>query len=128
LALLDSATREQVLSKTRPPIKLTRSICEEALENFSQSDDSLADLIEDNHIEVRDFMVLSFICDQDEMTIDQLTRTLGLGRSTVVGCVERLQTAGLARYHLVAETADSSDRVIPTPAGRTITDRILSET
>jgi DNA-binding MarR family transcriptional regulator len=115
------------LSKTRPPIELTRSICEEALESFSQSDDSLADLIEDNHIEVRDFMVLSFVCDQNEMTIDQLNRALGLSRSTVVGCVERLQTAGLARYHLVADTADSSDRVIPTSAGRTITDRILSE-
>ena len=116
------------MSKTRPPIELTRSICEEALESLSQSDGSLADLIEDNNIEVRDFMVLSFVCDQNKMTIDQLIGALGLSRSTVVGCAERLQTAGLARYHLVADTADSSDRVTPTPAGRTITDRILSET
>lgn len=115
------------MSKTRPPIELTRSICEEALESFSQSDDSLANLIEDNHIEVRDFMVLSFVCDQSEMAIDQLTRALGLSRSTVVDCVERLQTAGLARYNLVSENANSSDQVVSTPAGRTITDRILSE-
>ena len=52
------------MSKTDSITDLTRSICEEALDSFSQSDDSLADLIEDNHIEVRDFMVLSFVCDQ----------------------------------------------------------------
>ena len=117
-----------MLSKTDSHTDLTRSICEEALDSFSQSDDSLADLIEDNHIEVRDFMVLSFVCDQKEMAIDQLTRALGLSRSTVVGCVERLQTAGLARYNLVAETAELSDRVVPTTAGRTITNRILADT
>ena len=117
-----------MLSKTDSPADLTRSICEEALESFSQSDDSLADLIEDHHIEVRDFMILSFVCDQNEMAIDKLTHALGLSRSTVVGCIERLQTAGLVQYHLAAETVELSDRVVPTPAGRKITRRILSET
>ena len=114
------------MSKKGPPLELTRSICEAALESLSESDDSLAGLIEDNHIEVRDFMVLSFVCDQNEMAIEQLSSTLGLSRSTVVGCIERLQTAGLAAYQDDADSADSSDTVIPTPAGRTITDRILS--
>jgi DNA-binding MarR family transcriptional regulator len=115
-----------VLSKSGPPVELTRSICEAALESLSQSDDSLAGLIEDNHIEVRDFMVLSFVCDQNAMTVEQLSSALGLSRSSLSDCVQRLQTAGLAAYQDDADSADSSDTVIPTPAGRTITDRILS--
>jgi DNA-binding MarR family transcriptional regulator len=106
---------------------LTPSICEEALENFSKSDDSLADLVAENHIEVRDFMILSFVCDQNEMAIGQLMSALGLSRATVTGCVERLQGAGLVHYSQVGETAEDSDRVSPTPPGRTITQRILEE-
>ena len=115
------------MSKIRPPSNLTPSICEEALERFSKSDDSLAELIEENHIEVRDFMILSFVCDQNELAVEQLMRVLGLSRSTVVRCVERLQTAGLIRYSQVGETAEASDRVSPTAPGRTITQRILAE-
>jgi DNA-binding MarR family transcriptional regulator len=115
------------LTKISSPKDLTRSICEEALENFSQSDDSLASLVEENHIEVRDFMILSFVCDQNELTVEQLMRVLGLSRTTIVGCVERLQSAGLIHYGQAGETAESSDQVAPTGAGRTITQRILSE-
>lgn len=115
------------MNKIPSPQDLTPSICEEALENFSNSDDSLASLVEENHIEVRDFMILSFVCDQNELTVEQLMRVLGLSRTTIVGCVERLQAAGLIRYGQAGETAESSDRVSPTGAGRTITHRILSE-
>ena len=107
--------------------ELTPSICEEALENFSRSDDSLAELVAENHIEVRDFMILSFVCDQNEMAIDQLMSALGLSRSTIMGCVERLQGAGLVYYSQVGETAEASEKVSPTPPGRTITQRILDE-
>lgn len=115
------------MNKTRQPGDLTPSICEEALEKFSNSDDSLAELIEENHIEVRDFMILSFVCDQNDLAVEQLMRALGLSRTTIVNCVERLQTAGLVRYSQAGETADSSDRVSPTAPGRTITQRILAE-
>ena len=107
--------------------ELTPSICEEALENFSRSEDSLAELVAENHIEVRDFMILSFVCDQNTMAIDQLMSALGLSRGTVLGCVERLQGAGLVYYSQVGETAEASERVTPTPPGRTITQRILDE-
>lgn len=116
-----------LLNKIRPPSDLTPSICEEALESFSKSDDSLAQLIEENHIEVRDFMILSFVCDQNELAVEQLMRVLGLSRTTVVNCIERLQAAGLVYYGQVGETAEASDRVSPTAPGRTITHRILAE-
>jgi len=71
-------------------------------------------------------MILSFVCDQNEMALEQLSRALGLSRSTVQGCVERLQTAGLVYYQQVGETAEESDRVAPTGSGRAITQRVLS--
>jgi DNA-binding MarR family transcriptional regulator len=114
------------LNTIRPPKDLTPSICEEALESFSKSDDSLAGLVAENHIEVRDFMILSFVCDQNELTVDQLTRVLGLTRTTIVDCIERLQGAGLIHYAQAGETAEASDRVAPTAPGRTITERILA--
>lgn len=115
------------MNKIPPSSELTPSICEEALDKFSKSDDSLAELIEENHIEVRDFMILSFVCDQNELAVEQLMRVLGLSRTTTVGCIERLQAAGLIHYTQAGETAESSDRVSPTAPGRTITQRILSE-
>ena len=114
------------MSQFRPPKDLTPSICEEALESFSDSEDSLAELIEENHIEVRDFMILSFVCDQNELTVEQLMRVLGLSRTTIIDCIERLQGAGLIDYGQAGETAEASGRVSPTAPGRTITERILS--
>ena len=115
------------MRKKPPQVDLTPSICEEALEGFANSDDSLADLIDANHIELRDFMILSFVCDQNEMVIGQLMRALGLSRTTIISCMERLQTAGLIHYKQAGETAELSDTVAPTATGRTIAQRILSE-
>jgi len=114
------------LKKKPPHIDVTPSICEEALESFADSDDSLANLIEANHIELRDFMILSFVCDQNEMLVEQLMRALGLSRTTLIECIERLHTAGLIHYQQAGETAELSDTVAPTATGRTIAQRILA--
>lgn len=118
------------MSKICAPEDLTPSICEEALDQFSNSDDSLAKLIEANSIEVRDFMVLSFVCDQSKLDVEQLTRVLGLSQNTILDCIERLVKAVL-----VLVSASSSEdlhnlkgsdiSVSPTAAGRTIARRVL---
>jgi len=113
------------LKKNRPPSDLSPSICEEALESFSQSDDSLAKIIEAHNIEVRDFMILSFVCDQSELGIEQLMRAIGLSRQSILDCVERLVSAGLVEYEQVSTSSNPGNCVSPTPAGRTITRRIL---
>ncbi len=113
------------MNRDYKPDYLTRSICEEALDRFSESDDSLAGLIEAYNIEVRDFMLLSFVCDQTELGIEQLMRTLGLSRETVLDCVERLVGAGLIVHRQVATVTDVPDSVSPTPDGRTIARRVL---
>ncbi|MDH4109230.1 MAG: hypothetical protein OEW35_13000 [Gammaproteobacteria bacterium] len=110
---------------------LSRSICEEALDEFSKSDDSLAQLVADAHLEVRDFMALSLVCDQSTLSIGQLGRALGLSRESVLHCVERLDHAGLLESSTAVPAHDGHDRtsdgivVRATAQGRKLTRRIL---
>jgi DNA-binding MarR family transcriptional regulator len=120
---VNRTVRGLALKKSRPPVDLTPSICEEVLEQFSKSDDSLAGVIEANSIEVRDFMILSFICDQSELGIEQLSRAIGLSRQSILDCIERLVGAGLVEYRQVSAVRDPVSCVSPTPTGRTITRR-----
>ena len=113
------------LDRDHDPDRLTPSICEEALERFSQSDDSLAGVIESNNIEVRDFMDLSFVCDQRKLSSEQLVRAVGLSRESVRDCIERLSHAGLVRDQQVPSMLEPRTSILPTPAGRIITRRIL---
>ena len=93
------------------------SICEEALNRFSESEDSLAGVIEQHSISVRDFMMLSLVCDQTEMHLGQLGRALGLNNESVVECVGRLLNAGLVKTE--------RETITTTAAGRLIAQRIL---
>ena len=113
------------MTEKRHPRSLTPSICEEALTGFSESDDSLAGVIEKHHIEVRDFMILSFICDQDTMSVGQLSSALGLSRHTVIDCTSRLIQAQLANAAIPDDPQMSTNRVAPTAAGRILARRIL---
>ncbi len=82
-------------------------------------------MIEDNHIELRDFMVLSFVCDQNELSINQLISALGLSRQSVVSCAVRLREAGLVIMRQSSSENCESERVSPTAQGRTLARRIL---
>lgn len=115
------------MNRNPPPDEKPLTICEEALESFSRSGGSLSKLVEQNNIEVRDFMILSFVCDQRELAVEQLSHVLGLDRDSVLACLERLQTAGFVHYQQVAETAEASDLVTPTEPGREIARRMLAE-
>ena len=101
---------------------LTRSICEEALTRFSNSADSLAGVIEQYSITVRDFVLLSLVCDQGSFDLDQLGRAFGLTRESTGEAVVRLTAAGLLKQN-GAEDA----RVQTTVAGRVLARRILDD-
>jgi len=111
---------------------LSRSICEEAIEEFSKSDDSLAQLIADAHLDIRDFMALSLVCDQSTLSVDQLVRALGLSRESVLDCVERLEQVGLLARRGNVSGHDGHDisgagiDVSATAQGRRLTRRILN--
>lgn len=114
------------MSDDRSNTDLTPSICEEALERFRQSEDSLAGLLEQNHVEVRDFMVLSFICDQNGLSVEQLMSALRMGQHSINDCVERLAAAGLGSYEN-GDGAATPPQVVPTAAGRRLTRRVLGQ-
>ena len=117
--------QEPELSRKQDQRDLSPSICEEALSQFSQSDDSLAGIIEQNHIEVRDFLILSFVCDQNAMSVAQLSGALGLSHHTVIDCLSRLIHADLAATGKPGKSSILTERISPTAAGRLLTRRIL---
>ena len=89
---------------------------------FSSSDDSLAGIIEQYSINVRDFMLLSLVCDQGSFDLDQLGRAFGLTREWTDEAVVRLTAAGLVKQ----EGAENA-KVQTTVAGRVLSRRILDE-
>lgn len=113
------------MAKKELPDDLTPSICEAALERFRESDDSLAGVIEQHRIKVRDFMILSLICDQEELGVDQLTRALGLSTEAVIDCAERMMSAGLLQLSSDHGLLLADCRIRPTAAGRLLTQKIL---
>jgi hypothetical protein len=113
------------LAKEELPDDLTPSICEAALDRFRDSDDSLAGIIEQHHIQVRDFMALSLICDQEELGVDQLTRALGLSIESVIDCAERMMGAGLVQLNTDNGLLLDNCRIRSTAAGRLLTQKIL---
>ncbi len=112
------------MSEKESPTERSKSICEAALEHYSTLDDSLAELIKQASIEVRDFMILSFVCDQGCMIIEQISRALGLGEESTQECVDRLIMARLVHYKRSdSETGDNLE-VTPTSTGRRVARRI----
>ncbi len=101
------------------------SISEEALNQFSLSDDSLAGLIKAFHISVRDFMLLSLVCDQDCFDLDQLGRALGLEMNDVTRSVSRLSRAGLLRPDDGVPADRRDKRVCVSEDGRQLANHVL---
>jgi len=62
---------------------------------FVAEDDSLASLLMEHGIKVRDFILLSFIADQGPMTVDRLARIVGVEQDKALRSLERLSAAGL---------------------------------
>ena len=107
---------------------LSTSICEEALTHFSNSDDSLAGMIEQYAITVRDFMLLSLLCDQESFDADQLERALGLDRPSVAASINRLTDAGLVKHNGIGTGAEYAADIRTTVAGRLLAQRVLEST
>lgn len=99
--------------------------------HFSESDDSLAGVVENHNIEVRDFMILSIICDQGGMSAEELCSALGLSRHSVADCVDRLTAAELVEPASGVErqprgdAPSDYDKLESTSFGRLLSRRIL---
>ncbi len=80
-------------------------------------------MIEQYSITVRDFMLLSLLCDQESFDADQLERALGLDRRSVGACIERLTDAGLVKHNGTGTEFVADVRT--TVAGRLLAQRVL---
>ncbi len=104
----------------------TTSICEDVLEQYRSGDDTLAGLIERNHIEVRDFMILSFVCDQGSMSVDRIKSALGLSRESILSCVERLKNIELVIFEVDESSGKVKGDISPSMIGKAISQKIHS--
>jgi DNA-binding MarR family transcriptional regulator len=74
-------------------------------EHFITKDDSLASLLLNHGIQVRDFILLSFLSDQGPMTAVRLARVVGIEPSLILEGIKRLSAANL----LVREPSTTDD-------------------
>ena len=100
----------------------TISLCSNGL--YFSHDHSRTSLLQDHGIQIREFIVLSFISDQGPMRVTQLARLVSMDPIAVSRSVERLSAAGLVRRNLDGIYADIDAIVILTDRGQDLADRI----
>jgi len=71
------------------------SISGTSAELFVTKDDSLASLLLNHGIKVRDFILLSFLSDQGPMSIVRLSRVVGIEPEMTLNGLRRLSAANL---------------------------------
>ena len=74
---------------------------------FFENDPSLAALLSSHGIRVRDFIMLSFLSDQGPMSVEQLSRAVGIEIEVLTTGMNRLSTAGLISQASNGNDADS---------------------
>ena len=72
-------------------------------------------------------MLLSFVCDQGSMSIEQISRALGMDLESTQGCVDRLIMALLVHYKRIGGGTGDNYQVSPTSAGLRVCEQILGD-
>ncbi len=70
---------------------------EAALESWREAGDSMGGLLEQHGIETREFVILSYLCEHADLTVQQIAEGVSLSTTTVEFCVSRLGKSRLAR-------------------------------
>jgi hypothetical protein len=115
------------MSEKSPTANISPSICEAALEEYNLADNSLAELIKKASIEVRDFMLLSFVCDQGRLCSEQISRAFGFEPDETQGAIERLIMAQLVELDGFVDSDETDPCIRPTDNGRKVCRRILDD-
>lgn len=71
------------------------SIAGQSAEHYIAMDDSLASLLLNHGIKVRDFILLSFLSDQGPMSILRLSRVVGIAPDETLSSLKRLSGVNL---------------------------------
>jgi len=115
------------MSKKSPTANISPSICEAALEEYHLADNSLAELIRQASIEVRDFMLLSFVSDQGRLCSGQISQAFGFEPDETRSAIERLLKAQLIELDGFADNNREDQCIRPTDNGRKVCQRILDD-
>lgn len=103
------------------------SIAGQSAEHYIAMDDSLATLLLNHGIKVRDFILLSFLSDQGPMTVSRLSRAVGIDAKAALRSLRRLSTANLVLRD-PSEKADMYEAVARlTMRGEEIAQKIVSQ-
>lgn len=81
------------------------SIAGQSAAHLIAMDDSLASLLLNHGIRIRDFILLSFLSDQGPMTILRLSRVVGIEPDKTLKSIKRLSTVNL----VVREATPNTD-------------------
>jgi DNA-binding MarR family transcriptional regulator len=101
-----------------------RSISEHSAAHFITQDDSLASLLLNHGIKVRDFVLLSFLADQGPMTVNQLARVIGIEPERILESLKRLSAAGLLLREPNTTDSKSAELAKLTGRGQNIVRRV----
>ena len=103
------------------------SIAGQSAAHFIAIDDSLASLLLNHGIKVRDFILLSSLSDQGPMSILRLSRAVGIEPKVALRSVKRLSSANLVLRNpaLGAEKYESVARL--TTRGEEVALKIVSQ-
>ena len=74
---------------------ITEAVLDAVWDTYEKDGDLVLDGLKQHKLGVQDFMVLSFVCDQGKMDIEQLINSLGIARITADNCIERLFSIGM---------------------------------
>jgi predicted HTH transcriptional regulator len=115
------------MNKKSPLGHLTPSICEAAFEEYAKQDDTLTELILKNRIEVRHFIILSFICDQEELSTEQIVQILGISLTRASQYIKHLIDAKMIQHKDVDKGTGVGNPLCLTPFGRLVVLRVHNQ-
>lgn len=87
--------------------------------------DSLGAILQESGMEMREFIVLSFVSDQGPINVVRLAKLIGIDLDTTSRCIGRLINAGLLVGDVLAVATESD--VVATDLGNLVAEKILSQ-
>ena len=94
---------------------------------FITQDDSLASLLLNHGVTVRDFILLSFLANQGPMSVVQLARTVGIEPEEVLQSLKRLSALGLVLRDPKSTDTDTETIARLTGRGQDVAGRISDQ-
>ena len=107
--------------------KYDASISGMSAAHFISKDDSLASLLLNHGIKVRDFILLSFLSEQGSMSVARLARVAGIELQQTLRGLKRLSAANLVLREPTAKNDELESIARLTGRGKEIAGRITDQ-